>query len=63
MTVQNNYIPASPFCTVVSKSTELPQGSISESEPLSDAREKPRVELPGLTWVRCAATNILMAMW
>lgn len=38
---------------VVSKSVEVSHriASTSETEPLAETKVKPRVELPGLTWV------------
>ena len=35
----------------VSHRTDVTASCTSETEPLAEVREKPRVELPGLTWV------------
>ena len=43
---------------VVSKSTEVVHRSTSETKPLADVKERPRVELPGLTWVRTEARAV-----
>ena len=47
---------------VVSKSVEVSHRStarsLSETEPLAEVREKPRVELPGLTWVSSLVTTV-----